>query len=243
MSGCLRSGSRFSHLSSGDSRFIVCNAQCPFLKDGLKWISGFGFGRVHSYRSHNLLAIYRLKSVKTVNDSCQESGCFGPHPSVSISSIVATLCPRTLRLARNPPWRNVCGASAVYIPRSLSLPPLRHSQPSLSRPHPPSRSLREGIFLFSSSVPWHTCHLAAAPLGAPHGSPRRTHHPTHPSPAVLPCWLGELTCHEPGCAHHDGPAGSWPLSFLPSPAVLTTMARRARGHTHPSLRYIRAWLA
>ena len=30
LSGCLRSGSRFSHLSSGDSRFIVCNAQCPF---------------------------------------------------------------------------------------------------------------------------------------------------------------------------------------------------------------------
>ena len=39
LSGCSRSGSRFSHLSSGDSRFIVCNAQCPFLKDGLKWIS------------------------------------------------------------------------------------------------------------------------------------------------------------------------------------------------------------
>ena len=39
LSGCLRSGSRFSHLLSGDSRFIVCNAQCPFLKDGLKWIS------------------------------------------------------------------------------------------------------------------------------------------------------------------------------------------------------------
>ena len=38
LSGCLCSGSRFSHLSSGDSRFIVCNAQCPFLKDGLKWI-------------------------------------------------------------------------------------------------------------------------------------------------------------------------------------------------------------
>ena len=186
LSGCLRSGSRFSHLSSGDSRFIVCNAQCPFLKDGLKWISGFGFGRVHSYRSHNLLAIYRLKSVKTVNDSHTKSGCFGPPPSVPISSILATLCPRTLRIARNPPWRNVCGASAAYIPCSHSLPPLRHTQPSLSRPHPPSRSLREGIFLFSSSVPWHTCHLAAAPLGAPSGSPRRTHHPTHPSPAVLP---------------------------------------------------------
>ena len=111
LAGCLCTGLRFSHLSSGDSRFIVCNAQCPFLKDGLKWISGFGFGRVHSYRSHNLLAIYRLKSVKTVNDSHTNAGCFGPPPSVP--------------------------------------------------------------------------------------------------------WLGELTCHEPGCAHHDGPAGSRPDAHPP----------------------------
>ena len=42
LAGCLCTGLRFSHLSSGDSRFIVCNAQCPFLKDGLKWIAVVG---------------------------------------------------------------------------------------------------------------------------------------------------------------------------------------------------------
>jgi hypothetical protein len=85
LAGCLCTGLRFSHLSSGDSRFIVCNAQCPFLKDGLKWISGFDFGRGHSYRSHNLLAIIRLKSVKTVNDSLP--GCWSPYPVLSLPVI------------------------------------------------------------------------------------------------------------------------------------------------------------
>ena len=75
--------------SSGDSRFIVCNAQCPFLKDGLKWISGFDFGRGHSYRSHNLLAIIRLKSVKTVNDSLP--GCWSPYPVLSLPVIVSSI--------------------------------------------------------------------------------------------------------------------------------------------------------
>ena len=89
LAGCLCTGLRFSHLSSGDSRFIVCNAQCPFLKDGLKWISGFDFGRGHSYRSHNLLAIIRLKSVKTVNDSLP--GCWSPYPVLSLPVIVSSI--------------------------------------------------------------------------------------------------------------------------------------------------------
>ena len=133
LAGCLCTGLRFSHLSSGDSRFIVCNAQCPFLKDGLKWISGFDFGRGHSYRSHNLLAIIRLKSVKTVNDSLP--GCWSPYPVLSlpvfVSSISASIVsiglptrvpatswqgtPRTW--AGIPEQQHLWGGRGVYYPK------------------------------------------------------------------------------------------------------------------------------
>ena len=146
LAGCLCTGLRFSHLSSGDSRFIVCNAQCPFLKDGLKWISGFDFGRGHSYRSHNLLAIIRLKSVKTVNEACQVVGLPTPYfPSQLLSplflqvlvSLPAYLqpCGKVRRVpGRESPSSNVCRAGVGYITPSARATNTLHSTPSTSRP-------------------------------------------------------------------------------------------------------------
>ena len=76
------------HTRSGIVRVAPKNKSI-FLKDGLKWISGFDFGRGHSYRSHNLLAIIRLKSVKTVNDSLP--GCWSPYPVLSLPVIVSSI--------------------------------------------------------------------------------------------------------------------------------------------------------
>ena len=140
----------------------MCNAQCPFLKDGLKWISGFDFGRVYSYRSHNLLAISRLESVKTVNDGCHL--CLVPLPPYLSPLFLQPCASVPCAPWRNPPRCDVCGASTGTYTRSLAFHTHGALHPPLHDPTlPPGRVARAYSIILGMSLHLHTFEPHSAP--------------------------------------------------------------------------------